>query len=278
MKIGLQLYSVREDMENDFEATLRAVKEMGYDYVEFAGYFDRTPEEVRALLDEIGLRCESVHQGYSVYLEDFDKYVNLLKTIGATYTAIPSIGEDCHLGGENCEKTLEEITELGEKLRAEGITQLYHNHEFEFKTYEGKVKLDYFYEKIPAECLGTELDVCWVTYGGGDPAAEIRKYADRTNIIHLKDFNADKLAAGPAYELIGDDGKIKTKSCTEVRDESGFKFAYLGSGRVDFDAIFEAAEEVGAETFIVEQDMPTEGLTALECARRSREFLRSKGY
>ena len=88
-KVGIQLYSLRDAMEKDMDATLKAVKEMGYDYVEFAGYFDKSAEEVRTLLDKYGLECVSVHQAIGLFEEEGKAAVDYLNTIGAKYCAIP---------------------------------------------------------------------------------------------------------------------------------------------------------------------------------------------
>ena len=88
-KVGLQLYSVRDQMEKDMEGTLKAVKEMGYDYVEFAGYFGKSAEEIRALLDKYGLICISVHQGLDFYEEGGQSAAEYIKTLGANFSAIP---------------------------------------------------------------------------------------------------------------------------------------------------------------------------------------------
>jgi sugar phosphate isomerase/epimerase len=88
-KVGIQLYSVRDHMNQDFYGTLKAIKNAGYDYVEFAGYFGKSAEEIRAMLDELGLECISVHEGAETYLNGGKAAVDFLNTIGAKYSAIP---------------------------------------------------------------------------------------------------------------------------------------------------------------------------------------------
>jgi sugar phosphate isomerase/epimerase len=97
-KVGLQLYSVRDEMEKDLEATLKAVKEMGYDYVETAGYFGRTAEEFRALLDKYALTCVSVHQNLDFYENRGQEGVDFIKTLGAQYSVIPWYGKELLAG------------------------------------------------------------------------------------------------------------------------------------------------------------------------------------
>lgn len=272
-KVGLQLFSIRDEMEKDMEQALRTVKEIGYDYVEFAGYFGKSAEEVRALLDKFQLECVSVHQDYSVFLENEKENIDYLKTIGAKYCAIPWMGVEKHIGHGRFELTKKEIIKVGTALRDNGIQMLYHNHDFEFESYEGKFLLDWLYESIPADILQTELDTCWVKYAGQDPAQYLRKYMGRSPIVHLKDFVCKKLNSGAVYGLIDKEGK-ETK--TPSKEENGFEFRPLGCGMQDFAAILEAAEDAGADYVVVEQDKSTTA-SPMESAKISRDYLKSFG-
>lgn len=271
LKVGLQLYSVRDEMEKDMDKTLAAVKEMGYDYVEFAGYFDKTAEEVRALLDKNGLRCVSVHQGYEGFLTEPMESAEYLKTIGASYCAIPWMSPDKHKGSDAFEKTVEEIQQVSELLKEYGIQMLYHNHDFEFEKVDGKYKLDWLYEAVGLSAICPEIDTCWVRYAGEDPCAYLKKYGDYIDVVHLKDFTSKNIAAGPVYDLIGDNRAKKSL------DENDFRFRPLGQGVQDMPAILATSEEVGAQYVIVEQDHAYE-TPSLEAARQSREYLKSLGY
>ena len=268
-KIGLQLYSVRDDMKQDMRKTLQEVKDMGYDCVEFAGYFDKSAEEIKTMLDEIGLECVSVHQTHGVYVEDFEYNAKFIKTLGAKYSAIPWMNKDEIV----TEKFISEVKEVGEKLSKEGITLLYHNHDFEFAKTGDQFILDWIYASVDASILQTEVDTCWVRYAGYDPADYIRKYNGRSPIVHLKDFVCDNFAGGPVYALIDENGvENKPKS----REENGFKFRPVGHGIQDVKSIVKAAEEVGADILIVEQDQSPDR-PALESAKMSREYLKSIG-
>ena len=180
LKVGLQLYSVRGDMEKDMEQTLKKVKEIGHDYVEFAGYFGKSAEEVRALLDKYQLECISVHQTYQVFLDNEKDNIDYLKTIGAKYCAVPWMGREKHAGHGQFEKTVEGFLQVGKALSASGIRLLYHNHEFEFEKYEGKYLLDWLYESVPADILETELDTCWVKYAGGPRGISEKIYRQKS--------------------------------------------------------------------------------------------------
>ncbi len=273
LKIGLQLYSVRDDMEQDMYAALKKVKEIGYDYVEFAGYFDHSAEEVKSMLDEIGLTCVSVHQAYNLFLEEGQKAADYLKTIGAKFAAIPWMAAEDHKGCDHYDKVIADITKVGQLLKDNGIQLLYHNHDFEFQKYDDKFLLDWLYESVSEDLLKTEVDTCWVKYAGYDPCEYLKKYTGRSPVVHLKDFTCKRFAGGPAYALIDENGKeIKT-----TREDNGFAFRPVGMGLQDFPAILTAAEEAGAVYAIVEQDASVDR-PPMEAAKLSREYLKKIGY
>lgn len=274
-KIGLQLFSVRDDMAKDMDATLKAVAEMGYDCVEFAGYFDHSAEEVKEMLDKYGLEAISVHQTYEPFLEDGENMVKFLKTLGVKYSGIPWLGLEFHKGGEKY--AYDKIKEVAEFLSKNGICMLYHNHDFEFTRVEDKFILDWIYETIPENLLKTEIDTCWVRYAGYDPAEYIRKYSGRSPLVHLKDFVCTNKPDAPVYDLIDGKGNVsKMENRAADREESGFMFKPVGMGCQDFPAIIKASEEAGAEYLIVEMDASPE-MPALEAVRKSREYLRTLG-
>lgn len=272
-RVGIQLYSLRDEMANDMDATLKAVKEMGYDCVEFAGYFDKSAEEVRAMLDKYGLECVSVHQGPQLFVEEGQAAVDYLKTIGAKYSAIPHYPGEKLAGTPDWEDTVAMFTKIGKLLKDNGIQQLYHNHDFEFEKFEDKFLLDWLYETIPEDYLQPEVDTCWVHYAGYDPAAYLMKYAGRIKVVHLKDFVCTKLGSGPVYGLIDKDGVEEKK---DSREDNGFEFRPVGHGIQDMPAILEAAEKAGAEIVIVEQDASVDR-PPMEAAKMSRDYLKSLG-
>ncbi|MBE7020070.1 MAG: sugar phosphate isomerase/epimerase [Ruminococcaceae bacterium] len=262
-KIGLQLYSVRDHMEKDMDATLRAVKEMGYDYVEFAGYFGKTAEEVKTLLDKYELTCVSVHQNPDIFDKEGQAAVDYQKKIGVKYSAVPWYALENFT--ENYEGSIELFKKTAKLLNENGIELLYHNHEFEFTKINGEYIIDKIYSDF--EGINPEFDTCWIRYAGENPADYLRKYKGRIRLVHLKDFVADKLACGPVYELIGN------KDHKPSREDNGFKFRPVGYGMQDFDEILKACEEIDAELLIVEQDQWYEN-DSLEEAKKSRNYLK----
>ena len=269
LPIGLQLYSVRDDMAKDFKGTLQKVKEMGYDGVEFAGMYDHTPAEIKAMCAEIGLNPISAHVPLQEMLEDIDKVIADYKAIGCQYIVVPYVTEERRPGGELFKQMVEEIRGIGEKCKAAGLVLLYHNHDFEFaKTETGEFGLDYLYANVPADLLQTELDQCWVKYAGQDPVAYLQKYEGRSPVVHLKDYYASGEQKEDPYALIGlNEG--------EKKENTAFEFRPLGYGVQDIPAIIEASKKAGSKWLIVEQDQPSMGKTPMECAAMSMEYLKN---
>lgn len=268
--IGIQLYGLRNSMREDFEGTLRAVAEMGYEYVEFAGYFGRSATEIKEILDKYGLKCISVHQSLDFYYDDPEGAIDFLKTFGVKYSIIPWYKVEELAGTDKWETTALEFNKYASILHEHGMKLGYHNHDFEFRRVDGKFIHDYIFEAVPEEYIEPELDTCWLKYAGLDPSDKIYEYSGRVSIVHLKDFVCDRFGGGPVYDLIDSEGKELGGS----RENVGFEFRPLGEGVQDFASILEACEQSGTETLIVEQDQ-TYGMTELEAARISREYLRN---
>ena len=269
--VGIQLYGVRNSMAEDFEGTIRQIAEMGYEYVEFAGYHGRSSEQIKEILNKYNLKCISVHQGLDFFDENPDEKCEFLKNFGVKYNVIPWYEKTKLAGSAEWEETKRKFNAAADLFKKHGMLLGYHNHEFEFEKTDGKYRHDYIFEAVPEDKIFPELDTCWVRYAGLDPVEMIKKYRGRVDVVHLKDFVCKKFAGGPAYDLIdangNDSGKAKTK------EETGFEFRPLGQGIQNFEAILSACEECGTETVIVEQDH-TYGMTELEAARISREYLR----
>ncbi|MBR5203893.1 MAG: sugar phosphate isomerase/epimerase [Bacteroidaceae bacterium] len=269
LPVGLQLYSVRDDMAKDFKGTLQQVKAMGYDGVEFAGLFDNSPADVKAMCAEIGLNPISAHVPLADMLADVDKVIADYKAIGCEYIVVPYVTEERRPGGDKFNQMIEEIRTIGAKCKEAGLTLLYHNHDFEFaKTESGEFGLDYLYANVSADLLQTELDECWVRYAGQDPVAYLQKYEGRSPVVHLKDYYASGEQKEDPYALIGlNEG--------EKKENTAFEFRPLGYGVQDVPALMKAAKHAGSKWLIVEQDQPSMGKTPLECVALSMETIQA---
>lgn len=268
LPIALQLYSVRDVMEKDFEGTLSKVAELGYDGVEFAGLFGFSAEKVRELMQKYKLVPISAHVPYYDMLRNTTAVLSDYKKIGCEYVAVPYLTEECRPGTDGFDSTIKGIRKIGEAAKGLGIQLLYHNHDFEFVKLGNNYALDVLYDTIPAALLQTELDTCWVRVGGEDPTAYIKKYSGRTPVVHLKDYVGQK-GSGPVYQLIGMDEKESAAD-----EKQTFEFRPVGYGVQDFKGIVSASEKSGAKWLVVEQDEPSMGKSSLECAKMSIDYLK----
>lgn len=272
--IGYQVYSAREDAAKDLLSVLKTIKELGYDGVEFAGFYGHTADEVKAMLDETGLKAISSHVPYDSIVADMFGTISYHKTIGCDYIAVPFLGEEHRPGGPKFAEAIRNIYKFGRLCKEAGITLLYHNHDFEFTTISGQFGLDFLYSAVPACVLETELDMCWVKYAGQNPAEYVKQYAGRCHVVHLKDYVGKKGGKQP-YALIKADGKDDGTNADS--SDIAFEFRPVGYGCQDIPSVVKSALECGAEIFIVEQDMSV-GRTPLEAAKMSRDYLKSIGY
>ncbi len=251
LPVGLQLYSLRGDMQKDFRGTLQKVKDMGYEGVEFSGFFGNTPEQVKAMCDEIGLVPVSAHIPLDEMLADIDRVIADCKTLGCEYIVLPYVTEERRPGGEFFMQMMDEIRFIGEKVRDAGLVLLYHNHDFEFRKLEsGEYGLDFIFRTIPAELLQCELDECRIAYAGLDPVEYLKKYDGRSPIVHLKDYYVDN------------------------ERNMALEFRPLGCGVQDVPALVKTSEEVGCRWLMVEQDQPSLNKTPIECAAMSIDYLK----
>ena len=243
--IALQLYTVRDFAQDDPRGTLQKVKEMGYNAVELAGTYGLAAPEFKQMLDDVGLTAFSAHAGHNEFENDMDGTVAAYKTFGCKYLAIPGLGNDKLPGGPHWPATKEFLQKIAAKCRAAGIVPMYHNHAHEFvKLPGGEYVLDAFFRELPE--FDAEIDSGWVSAAQLCPAEYIKQYAGRCPVLHLND-------------TIITDGNIVDYP--------------VGSGSQDMPAIVKAATEGGAACFVVELDATT-GMTSLEAARQSLEYLK----
>ena len=245
--VALQLYTVRDQLREDFEGTVRKVAGIGYAGVELAGTGDRSASDLRKLLDGLNLKVAGSHVGWAALEADLNRVIEDNLTLGNAYVVCPSVPQDRRGGADGYRETARKLSQIGEACKRQGIQLCYHNHSFEFQKFDGVNALDALYEASDPRFLQAEIDTYWVQHGHEDPAAYIRKYAGRCPLIHLKDME-------PGAERF---------------------FAEIGEGVMDFKAIFEASEAGGAAWYIVEQDRCRR--SPIESARISFENLKKMG-
>ncbi|GGA22067.1 sugar phosphate isomerase/epimerase family protein [Paenibacillus physcomitrellae] len=244
-KIALQLYTVREQMEQDFEGTLRKVAELGYQGVEFAGFYGRTKEQVKALLEENGLTAVGAHTSLDLLLNHLDEQIEINQFIGNNKLIVPYVAEQDR---NRWPEIIADIKRVAETCSAKGITLMYHNHDFELtQQLDGETVLDTIFEAVPASLLEVELDSCWVEFAGFDAVSYIEKYKGRMPLLHLKDVKKKE------------DGSPETVE--------------LGAGELDIKRIADAAIEADVEWLIVEQDYTANG--AINCITTSMDWVKN---
>lgn len=222
MKIGIQLYTVREALKADYRGVLRELAKLGCEGVEFAGNFGgMEPAELAAFLRETGLACCGMHSSAAELADPAGRIYDYARALGAKQVTFSRCGEYPGL----LEECIRDCAAAGKNAASKGFGFTYHNHACEFAEQDGVPCLDRIFAATDPREVGAELDVCWVAKGGADPVAYIRKYRNRLPQLHMKDFSAA-------------DGS----------------FTELGSGCVDLAACAEAAKESACEWLIYEQD------------------------
>ena len=244
--IGLQLYTVRELMKTDFDGTIAKVAQVGYKEVEFAGYFDKTPQEVRATLEKNRLAAPSAHFGYDVVEQKWPETLDTAHTIGHKFLVCPWIDVKQRTEPDGWKRAAELFNRAGEAAQKAGIQFAYHNHAFEFEPSEvlgGKLPYDFLLENTDPKLVKMELDLCWITVGGQDPVKYFGRYPGRFPLVHVKDWTTK----GPGGNDYGGatGGTKKTGHITDV-----------GQGDIDWKRVFAQSDKAGIQHYIVENDEP----------------------
>jgi sugar phosphate isomerase/epimerase len=256
--IGLQLYTVRELLKSDFEGTLARVAEVGYREVEFAGYFGRAPEEVRAVLDRNRLKATSTHVEYDTLGDGFPRTLEIASVVGHAFVVCPSIPDALRAEPDGWKKAAETFNRVGEASRKAGIRFAYHNHHIELAPVDGKRPYDVLLAETDAALVEMEMDLCWTTVGGADPLAYFQQYPGRFPLVHVKDLTSIPTPA-PSEAYVPFPRAISLM--TDV-----------GQGVIDWKKIFARSNQAGIEHTFVEHDQPKDPLA---CIRNSYRYLES---
>jgi sugar phosphate isomerase/epimerase len=239
-KVGVQLYTVRDLMKDDFDGTIAKVAKIGYKEVEFAGYFGHTGEQVRAVCAKNGLSPVSTHVQYDELDDKFPSVIETSKTIGLKYIVCPWIPEELRKSPDIWKQASEKFNRCGEASKKAGMQFAYHNHWFEFLPVDGKLPYDLLLKECDANLVKMEMDLCWITAAGGDPLKYFNQYPGRFPLVHVKDLKKKPAVSQGGGQNFGD-----TVDLTSA-----------GSGIIDWKKIFAQSEKAGIKHYIVEHDKP----------------------
>ena len=241
-RIGLQLYTVRGLMEKDMAGTLDMVAAVGYDEVEFAGYFDEAPKRIRTLLDAAGLVAPSCHVPLADLTKHSERTFDAAEVIGHRYIVMPWLDPEDRRSLDDYRRVAEALNRAGELAKARRLRVAYHNHDFELAPIDGVLPYDLLLAETDPDLVWFEMDFYWVTRGGGNPLAYFKGHPGRFHLCHVKDM-----------------------------DRRG-EIADVGAGRIDFGKILQRRAEAGLRHFFVEHDQPADPRASI---KTSYKFLRS---
>ena len=242
-RIGLELYTVRNEMQVNVEDTLDRVAAIGYRDVEFAGYFGREPAALRAKLDTLRLEAVASHVSLKDVETNWDSTASAAKTLGHKWLIVASLERGAFASVASLKAVAARLNEIGRRAAGAGLRFGYHNHSGEFTLVEGAVPFDVLLSETNSKLVDFEMDVYWITKGGADPLAYFAKYPGRFHLIHAKD------SSGPP--------------ALEMRD--------VGAGTIDWKRVFAARAQAGIERVFVEHDNPKDAWASV---RASYKYLR----
>jgi sugar phosphate isomerase/epimerase len=241
-QISLQLYTVREETARDMPGTLRRISEIGYPAVEFAGFGGLSAEDLRNILEDLGLRASGAHVPFDSWETDPGSVITDMHTLDCAHAILPMPPPDQHRDETAVARLAGGLNRWGELCNQEGVTFSYHNHDFEFAPLHGTTMWEVLVGETDPELVYFELDLYWVRYGGADPETLLRDVADRVSLVHLKDMASD-----------------------DQRSDLP-----VGEGIMPWTSLMEAADEAEVEWYVAEQDNPR---VALEDVRTSLQHL-----
>ena len=230
--VGLQLYTLRNELSQDFEGTLEHVAKLGYKEMEFAGYYGRSASEVRSILDQNGMTSPAAHIQLQALRDDLEGEIERAAILGQKYIVVPILPGNQRTISEY-QSTADYLNRAGEVCKRVGIKMGYHNHSFEFEETDGLIPYDILLDETDADLVDMELDLYWIRNAGVDPVSYFQNYPGRFSMLHVKDM-----------------------------DEFG-RMADVGSGEINFAKIFSHADIAGFKHFFVEHDQPGNGLASV---------------
>jgi sugar phosphate isomerase/epimerase len=252
---GVQLYTVRTELEKDFDGTLAKVAAIGFTEVEFAGYFNHTPAEVRDALKRHRLTAPSAHIDYGSL--SGDKWAQVLEsahTVGHTYLVNAWVEESIRNQPDAWKQIAETYNRAGDASKRADIQFAYHNHNFEFapaKDSGGKLPYDILLESCDPALVKMELDLCWISAAGKDPLDYFRRYPGRFPLVHVKGLRKVPETTGEAVPI--------DRILPDITD--------VGHDDViDWKRIFAQSRQAGIQHYFVEHDVPKQPFESLKAS------------
>ena len=242
-KIGIQTYTLREAMGEDFVGTLQMIKDVGYDYVELNGrnFAERSPAELKQILDDIGLPSPITHADYDSLANRPEELADVASVLGCSHIILPWISDE-QRGLDQYKVHAEMLNRAGEALKSSNIQVGYHNHQFEFFDLGGGATgMDILLSETDPNLVNFELDLFWAALTGADIVELFNTYPGRFKMCHIKDLSGD----ASAYRTSLDFAAIVQSVMANV-----------GEGDLPFEEYFAANDVSGIEYFIVEHDNP----------------------
>jgi sugar phosphate isomerase/epimerase len=262
LPVGLQLYTVKESMQEDPAGTLKKLREIGFGAVETAGFGKLSSKQFRQLLDDSGLACPSAHLPFDS--DNLGPAFEDAHAVGAKYATsgslhLPAVASKPAVAApksgmslDDAKRTAELANRIGEAAKRAGLQYAYHNHDAEFADQGGgAIGYDLLLRETDPELVKFEIDCGWMIFGGRNPIDYFKKHPNRFPLIHVKDFL-------PSHD-------------------KGMLGAELGHGVVDYKPIFAAAGKAGLQHYFAEQEGPYSRMDPLQAARVDYDYLHSMG-
>lgn len=237
---GLQLYTVRDQMAKDVAGTLKQIASFGYKEVEFAGYFDVAPAEIKKILVGEGLIGRSAHFSLEAFRDDMEKALDTAAEIGHEHVDLPYLQAHQRKSMDDYRWLADLLNEVGVAANKRGIRFGYHNHEFEFEKFDGEMPYDLLLDRVSRENMQFTMDLYWMAVAKQDPIEWFKNHPGRFEQCHIKDMDSE--------------GTMVT----------------LGDGQLDFAKYLSKADIAGLKHCYVEHDNPVD---SLESARRGAIFM-----
>ena len=234
-RIGVQLYTVRSLPQRDLAGTLERIAGIGYRDVEFAGYYGKSPAEIRELLTRYNLGAPSSHIPVASLRGDWKKALDEAKAIGHEFVTIPWLGDADRASVDSWKRVAELFNRGGAEAKAAGLRFAYHNHDFEFRRVGDVVPFDLLLAETDPALVSFQMDIYWLVRAGHDPAEYFTRHPGRFTMVHAKDS-----AGPPAHRMVD-----------------------VGAGTIDFATLLPRAVAGGVKHIFVEHDQPSDPMASI---------------